>query len=1773
MRPHPFIRVTSASLLVCYLNLALPVAPLLWAAQPEARPITLDLEPLPRDWAGKQPLRPPAEFLETVRTPENVAVNRTVPATSQPDPTPRFSEQPTIAEIKRVRIFREELQPVTEDSSPTELKALADAIVSHGSRKDSDDTSALTGFLQAYPKSPWKISLLTNIGLAQFDAGYFSKAFATWEDALHEAKQDNNKAAGLIAGRALAELLTLNARVGRMEKMEELLVAKEVPELVGPLAERVRSSRGALGMMKTQPEIAFKCGPFAVGNLLQAKGQATSEKMQKVHDLDSTTRGTSLFQVNQLAEDTGLSYQMAFRNPGAALPVPAVVHWKVGHFAAIVAEPSPGRYLIKDPTFGQDLTIGSAALDAEASGYFLIPSGALPAGWTAVDAADARKVFGRGLINVQKPDKLGPDQQTVNPKGPCGGMPVYNVHAMLVSLTINDMPVGYQPAVGPAVTFQITHLQKASALATNVSNLGLTWTHNWLSYVELTSATDAKVFLRGGGVDYFGNFNSTTNKYDLEMQNRTELAKVGATYELTQPDGSKTIYGLFDGTRYLLTQVKDPWNNTVTVNYDGAYRISSITDALGQVTTFSYQHATDTRKITKVTDPYGRFATFGYRSDLLLETVTDVIGLTSTFTYQNSAPKYLTAMTTPYGTTSFAYDLNITPDSNNLNTSVEVTLPDGSKECTWFKAQVAAAAIPDNSDARPGAAYADQNPYLIYRNTFYWGRKAHYESIQATGSLSESKAVIYHWLHDSGVLSSILESVKQPNETRVWFTYPNQTNPIHVNSGMLGLPKSAARMAEVFDPPTNTTSTVAQVSLYEYNALGRVTKTTDPLGRVTTFDYATNLQDLLFIKQKNSLTAETYDTLASFLYAGPAHLPTTVTDAAGQSTQFAYHANGQLKTVTNAKSELTTLYYDPAGNPDNATASSTGYLVKVDGPLAGTGDTVKLAYDTLRRPRTFTDTDNYAVTTDYDNLDRPTVITYPDGTFEQIAYPRLEAEWMRDRLGRWTQVGYNNLRQVSFVQDSMQRVTSYQWCYCGALQQLTDPLGRVTNWAYNFAGQLTQKTYPGGGAITYTYDSAGRLKDVTDALSQKTNYKYLKDGALGKVEYTGEINATADVSFTYDTIYPRPAAMTDGLGATSYGYHPVSSSQLGAGQLASVDGPFANDTVTYTYDELGRTLTRKINGAANSTGLTYDAAGRVTQIVNPLGTFGFGYVNATDRLDYVNYPNAQRTNYAYYPKETAAPGAGNGDFRLQQIQNLKTAGGLNLSTFAYTYDTAGIISTWTQQAGTNPSQTYTFGYDLADQLRTALLRNTTTGASLHANTYAYDDAGNRTSDLTDATPRTFTINNLNQIGSQSATGPVRFSGTLSKPGTATVAGAPATMDGTTRFSASPILNPGAQNVPVTATDTSGNVRNQTYALTVGNAGSRSFAYDANGNMTNNGAGQTYAWDAADRLIKITYTGGATTEFVYNGASQRVKIIEKNSGGTVTSEKRFVWCDEPQPCEERDASDNVTKRFYSGLGQMIGSTKYFYTTDHLGSIRELTDFDGVVRARYDYDPYGRTTKTSGDLESDFGYTGFYRHQGSGLGLTLYRAYDTDLGRWLSRDPIYETGGSNLYSYCLGNPLTAVDPFGLKGVVRLVGTPDFGRTGRGIVAEINANGYLSKRGVKAELVTVTTREQLWKALRGADAYSVQFHQGHDESGDNKWNGLQFLGWKEGHEGERGYEVYTSIDELLDFKTENRLALKYNTCGKYQQGQKPAPGDEDDGRRKWRQNSIDLAMDLAK
>nr|WP_246459764.1 RHS repeat-associated core domain-containing protein [Puniceicoccus vermicola] len=240
------------------------------------------------------------------------------------------------------------------------------------------------------------------------------------------------------------------------------------------------------------------------------------------------------------------------------------------------------------------------------------------------------------------------------------------------------------------------------------------------------------------------------------------------------------------------------------------------------------------------------------------------------------------------------------------------------------------------------------------------------------------------------------------------------------------------------------------------------------------------------------------------------------------------------------------------------------------------------------------------------------------------------------------------------------------------------------------------------------------------------------------------------------------------------------------------------------------------------------------------------------------------------------------------------------------------------------------------------------------------------------------------------------------------------------------VNEGSNTITIEATDASENSATQSYNVFVGGV-QKVLEYDLNGNLRYEKDDQgvvlrEFEWDARNRLVAIV-DGANRSEFEYDGLDRRVRIVEKESGVEVSNET-YLWAGSEILQKRNDSSTTVLRNYFED-GFEEGSDSFFYTKDHLGSIREVIADDGTtVEAVYDYSPWGEVTKIGGTgVESDFLYTGHFYHEESDLFLTWFRAYDPELGRWISRDSIEEAGGINLYSYILNRPISSVDPLGL------------------------------------------------------------------------------------------------------------------------------------------------------
>ncbi len=464
--------------------------------------------------------------------------------------------------------------------------------------------------------------------------------------------------------------------------------------------------------------------------------------------------------------------------------------------------------------------------------------------------------------------------------------------------------------------------------------------------------------------------------------------------------------------------------------------------------------------------------------------------------------------------------------------------------------------------------------------------------------------------------------------------------------------------------------------------------------RKTSFAYPNGI-DLAAITQTTAFGART--TIAQFIY-NTHHRPLFYTDAAGQTTSYAYNAAGQVTSVTNPLGQTTSYQYDPANNLTTITN-------------ANSVTAASFTYDAFDRVATYTDSESWSVAYSYDNADRVTTITYPDGTADRYTYDKLDLASYRDRQGRLWVYTHDADRRLTKMVDPDGNQTLYGYNGIDELTSLQDPNGNVTGWTYDVEGRLTAKHYADASAVTDTYESTtSRLKSVSDALAQVKQYSYTQDNRLAGIAYLNAANPTPNVGFAYDPYFPRLVSMTDGTGTTQYNYVAVGA--LGALQLQQEASPLPSSAINYAYDALGRMNSRTVGGSGAET-FQYDAIGRLNSHASDLGSFALSYLGQTAQIATRQLASTTlATSWSYLPNS--------GDRRLAGISNVGLSPS-QFSTYQYTTTPENFISAI---AETSDAATV---YPPAGA-QTASYNNVNALTSLSGQAFTYDANGNLLSD-------------------------------------------------------------------------------------------------------------------------------------------------------------------------------------------------------------------------------------------------------------------------------------------------------------------------------------------------------------------------------------------------------------------------------------------------------------
>ena len=344
--------------------------------------------------------------------------------------------------------------------------------------------------------------------------------------------------------------------------------------------------------------------------------------------------------------------------------------------------------------------------------------------------------------------------------------------------------------------------------------------------------------------------------------------------------------------------------------------------------------------------------------------------------------------------------------------------------------------------------------------------------------------------------------------------------------------------------------------------------------------------------------------------------------------------------------------------------------------------------------------------------------------------------------------------------------------------------------------------------------------------------------------------------------------------------------------------------------------------------------------------------------------------------------------------------------------------------------------------------------------YVFNDIGNRTS---------------TKQGGDAAGGGLRtrtYSPSLQNPGSRTLmnsvdilgmadAGAPVTVKGQTAY------RKGTYFQSVVTVDTSAGDVNQTMTVTGGGmsgSGKQFFPRDwsggwesatynyYDGNLMSQGR-WSYSWDQENRLVQVVSMGEAPVEsqrgvdFEYDWQGRRIKqTVRTTADGTtwtVQTVRKYVY-DGWNVIAELDGNNNLVQSYLWGLdlsGTMQGAggvggllavkpgngIARFVAMDGNGNVAGLATGSAgpSVNGAYEYGPFGEPIRVTGSMgkANPFRWSTKFTDDETDLVYFGRRYYNPSTGRWLSRDPIGEQGGPNLYGFVGNDGVNAIDALGL------------------------------------------------------------------------------------------------------------------------------------------------------
>ncbi|MFZ4763304.1 MAG: RHS repeat domain-containing protein, partial [Roseimicrobium sp.] len=219
-------------------------------------------------------------------------------------------------------------------------------------------------------------------------------------------------------------------------------------------------------------------------------------------------------------------------------------------------------------------------------------------------------------------------------------------------------------------------------------------------------------------------------------------------------------------------------------------------------------------------------------------------------------------------------------------------------------------------------------------------------------------------------------------------------------------------------------------------------------------------------------------------------------------------------------------------------------------------------------------------------------------------------------------------------------------------------------------------------------------------------------------------------------------------------------------------------------------------------------------------------------------------------------------------------------------------------------------------------------------------------------------------------------------------------------------------------------------------------HDPDGNQLSGATGQaaekTFEWDGENRLIAVKDNGTILVRYAYDHQSPRIR---RSEGASTTL---YVYDGWNCVAEYQAGSAGIlpaktltwgldlsgTLQGAGGVGGLLASTSltpsplsHFPVFDGNGNISEYLTATGSIAAHYEYAAFGNVIASTGNAAAfDYRFSTKPQDAVTGWNYYGYRWYDAAGGRWVSRDPLGELGGVNLYNTLHNNLLNATDRLG-------------------------------------------------------------------------------------------------------------------------------------------------------